>query len=190
MKRIVRTARGGRQRSESKLLPWSGSTVTQPEEASTARLLSLAGIDWTLPDRRAQRGTPALTRFYSGRILVVSNDTFERLEIEALLLAHGYTVVSASTFEEASGLLQTIPLDLVVTAVRLGAFNGIHLAMRSQWQDPQRTVIVTNESQDASLSEQAESEGVRYVARPLENPEFLANVEEALGRRNSAELMA
>ena len=116
----------------------------------------------------------------TGRILVVNTDPYDRLQLESTLLGHGYTVVSASSFKQASSLLEEIPVDLVVTSLQLGAFNGLHLAVRSQWSDPRRVVIVTVDVDDLTVRDQAEALGVRYVVRPLENAEFLACVELAL----------
>jgi DNA-binding response OmpR family regulator len=126
----------------------------------------------------------------TGRILVVSTDTYDRLQVEGLLLAHGYIVVSASSFDEASNLLEAIPIDLLVTSLHLAAFNGLHLAIRSRWCDPRRMVIVTHESYDVTVKEQTESLGVRYIVDPMENPEFLACVEQALHGGHYTKLMA
>jgi len=120
----------------------------------------------------------------------VNTDTYGRLQLEALLLAHGYTVMSASSFDEASNLLEAIPVDVLVTALHLAAFNGLHLAMRSRRSDTRRMVIITHDSFDATVKEQAESLGVRYVVEPMENPEFLACVEQALHGQHYTRLMA
>src|SRR5262245_52209846 len=109
----------------------------------------------------------------TGRILVVNADPYDRLQLEAVLLAHGYAVVSASSFKQASSLMQEIPVDLLITSLQLGAFNGLHLAVRSQWSDPRRMVIVTQDAEDPTVKEQAEALGARYIVRPIENPEFL-----------------
>jgi DNA-binding NtrC family response regulator len=152
--------------------------------------VAVPGAGPAISARRAEREASRRVRLRTGRILVVSTDGYERFQLEAMLLAHGCTVVSVSSFEEASNLLHAIPLDLIVTSLRLGAFSGIHLAMRSLWYDPRRTVILTHDSYDPTLSEQAQSLGVRYIVEPIENPEFLACVEEALSARRCTILMA
>jgi PleD family two-component response regulator len=126
----------------------------------------------------------------TGRILVVNTKTHERLQLEAMLLAHGYTVVSASGFEQANDLLEAIPVDLLVTALHLASFNGLHLAVRSRWSDSRRMVIVTHDTYDASVKELAESVGARYIVDPMENPEFFASVEQALHGGHFTELTA
>jgi DNA-binding response OmpR family regulator len=129
-------------------------------------------------------------RLRSGRILIVNTNPYARLQLEGLLLAHGYTVMSASSFEEAGKLLKAIPVDLLVTSLHLAAFNGLHLAIRSRRSDPRRMVIVTHESDDATVKEQAEALAARYIVGPMENPEFLACVEQALHGQHYTKLMA
>lgn len=188
MKRVVQ-ASGASNHASASRLPWTERTVTHTRPATTGRQTALPDAEGPTPPRQVHRGPSRFVRLHTGRILVTSADTYERLRLEAMLLAHGYTVVSASTFEEATNVLQTMPVDLIVTSIRLAAFNGLHLAMRSRSHDPQRTVIVTHDTIDLTLKEQAEAQGVRYIADPLENPEFLPSVEEALGGPYRFELM-
>jgi DNA-binding response OmpR family regulator len=134
---------------------------------------------WSSP-KAGHRATLPSIRPRTGRILIVNANPYERLELEAILLAHGHTVVSAASFNQASRVLETIPVNLLVTSVQLGPFNGLHLAIRSRWSDARRGVIVTHATYDHVVKEGAEAAGARYVVDPTENPEFLAAVEEAL----------
>jgi len=157
-----------------------------PASGRSARLRSARAVS----ARATHRTAVASVRPRTGRILIVNTKTYERLQLEAMLLAHGYTVVSASGFEQASDLLETIPVDLLITSLHLAAFNGLHLAIRSRWSDPRRLVIVTHDAYDASVKELAESAGARYVVDPIENPEFLASVEQALHGGHKTNLTA
>ena len=136
------------------------------------------------------RGVSPYLHPRTGRILVVSTDPYDRLQLEAMLLTHGYTVMSASSFEEASNLLQAIPVDLLITSLELAAFNGLHLAIRSRGYDPRRKVIITHDRYDPTLNEQAELLGVRFVADPMESPAFLECVDQALHNGRYTKLMA
>ena len=120
------------------------------------------------------------------RILLVDADRFMLHRLEASLMAMGYTVVSASTFETASQLLNECSPDMVVAAVRLGPFNGLHLAARSQSQCPGRPTIIVHPVADPVLIAQASVLGATFVASPLENPEFLLQVQAALLPLSSA----
>ena len=61
-----------------------------------------------------------------GRILLVETDDVARGRLEAAAgsLAH---VESHRRFETARAKLFRAPFDLLVTNVRLGAYNGLHL---------------------------------------------------------------
>src|SRR5438874_10326019 len=189
MKRVVRMSAMDRQAGELRMLvgtppvdgPLEAPNCGRPASARAGRAVSVK------PGNRA--GSPSLNP-RTGRILIVNTDTYGRLQLEALLLAHGYTVMSASRFDEASNLLEAIPVDVLVTALHLAAFNGLHLAMRSRRSDTRRMVIITHHSFDATVKEEAESLGVRYVVEPMENPEFLACVEQALYGGRYTKLMA
>jgi hypothetical protein len=67
----------------------------------------------------------------SFRILIVDpNSAAITSGIESALVEAGHRVASVCTFEQASLQLSLDCPDLLVTAVRLGAFNGMHLLFR------------------------------------------------------------
>jgi PleD family two-component response regulator len=189
MKRVACTSVTDRQSDESRMA-LSAPPVEGPLEAPACGLSARSTARRAAYSKPTSRAAAPSRRPRTGRILVVNTDTYNRLQLERLLLAHGYTVVSASSFDEAGSLLEAIPVDLLVTSLHLAAFNGLHLAMRSRWSDPRRMVIVTHESDDATVKTQTESLGVRYIVDPIENPEFLACVEQALHGGHYTKLMA
>lgn len=185
MKRVLRVARSpqaDRGASEPRM-PWSGSTVTRPEEAHVVGHLAATGGE---PAVEAPR-FPLRRR---PRILLVNADRFVLHRLEAILLAQGYRVVSASTFEVASDLLHAIAPDLVVADIRLEAFNGLHLATRSRCHCPRRPVIITHVSYDPVLDVHARSLRAPFIVKPLDNPEFLHRVRAALDEVRCTELLA
>jgi len=85
-----------------------------------------------------------------------------------LLTYAGYSVTAVSTFEEARARLSTIQdLSLLVADVRLGQYNGLHLALRARALHPNVRVIITDRTFDAALQSEAERIGVAYAAKPL-----------------------
>jgi DNA-binding NtrC family response regulator len=101
----------------------------------------------------------------------------------AALEEAGYLVEAVSTFAEARKLLDIALPDVLVADVQLEAFNGLHLAIRSQHEHPDLPVIVTHPSDDPFFENEAKRHGADFVARPADNPAFLAAVEGAVGRR-------
>ena len=65
------------------------------------------------------------------RILVVTADAQKRRNLAAWLSAEGYEVVLVSTFTAGKAQLADHP-DLVIADVRLGAYNGLHLAIHAR----------------------------------------------------------
>lgn len=73
-------------------------------------------------------------------------------------------VTARREFQQASRLLTTEPPDLLVTNVRLGAYNGVHLALLA---DPALTrVIVYTDEHDAGLARDAQAAGAFYERLP------------------------
>jgi DNA-binding response OmpR family regulator len=119
-------------------------------------------------------------------ILLVASDMKVLRRAENLLSEAGFLVATAATFEHATVLLTSLNPDLLVAEVRLGPFNGMHLAVRSRIDHPMLPVIITHATPDAVLETEARRHGAIFIVRPLDNPEFLPRVKEAIadhGRR-------
>src|SRR5580704_19674135 len=95
------------------------------------------------------------------RILLVEPDSRWSATTERLLSDAGYLTVAVRTFEDATRQLAVDCPDLLVTTVRLGAFNGLHLVLRCRGDYPYLPVIVTGEEEDPLLG----AEVTRYGAR-------------------------
>jgi len=63
------------------------------------------------------------------KILIVDDDPSLLEALERSFLEAGQDVRAYSSFEEARRVLQTTPFDALITDVRLGAFNGLQLAV-------------------------------------------------------------
>ena len=100
--------------------------------------------------------------------LVVDSDPVQ-LALTARVLAElSYDVLTASTFEDATRqVLATSKLSLLVSDIRLGEFNGIHLALRARSRHSKVLVIVTHESADPTLEFEAKQLGAVYVIKPV-----------------------
>jgi DNA-binding response OmpR family regulator len=116
----------------------------------------------------------------SYRILLVDPDSRSSAAIERSLSGAGYVVVSVREFEDATWQLAVDRPDLLVTAVRLGAFNGLHLVLRCRGDYPDLPVIVTGEEEDPLLGAEVSRYGARFVPRSLEPARLLRLVSELL----------
>jgi DNA-binding response OmpR family regulator len=99
---------------------------------------------------------------------------------DAMLSEAGHLVASVSSFADAQKLLASVTPDLLVTDLRLEAFNGLHLAIRSRMERPGMPVIVTSAWPDPVSETEAKRHGAEFVPAPLTNPEFLQHVQSAI----------
>jgi DNA-binding response OmpR family regulator len=119
------------------------------------------------------------------RILLVEPDSRWSAATERLLSEAGYLTVSVQTFNDAIRQLAVNGPDLLVTAVRLGPFNGLHLVLRGRGDYPYLPIIVTGEEQDPLLADEVTRYGARFVPKSLEPERFLHLVTELLPGQSS-----
>lgn len=97
------------------------------------------------------------------QILLVEPDEASRANLQALARVLG-NVESCATFEAARARLLTSPVDVLVTNIRLGDFNGLHLVYLSQSSEsPAPRAIVYNDGQDIGLAREAQRAGAVYI---------------------------
>jgi len=89
-------------------------------------------------------------------------------ETEQVLRSAGHVVTRAFGFQEAKRWLQHAPPDLLMTDVRLGAYNGLHLVIRAHVEHPGMPAIVVDADHDPVLEREANGAGATYVAKPFE----------------------
>jgi len=116
------------------------------------------------------------------RALIILVNANKRLlkRLETMLAGEGHRVIAASSFARASELLRSRTPDMLIADTRLGAHNGLHLAIRTHFAHPDVRVLITHPSPDTVVEDEARHYGAGFVAAPLTNPGFLASVEDAL----------
>lgn len=115
-------------------------------------------------------------------ILVVDADPLTLSMTVECLRGAGHRAATAATFEEAKQLLVTNSPDILITDIRLGAFNGLHLVLRRQFYQPESASIVTSAHVDRMLESEARAMNVPYLLKPLERVELLTLVDMMLGK--------
>jgi FixJ family two-component response regulator len=98
------------------------------------------------------------------RVLVVAPSAHVSSKLAASLRAAGYALIVASDFVAAKALLDTRP-DCLITEVKLGAYNGLHLAIRAAGQ---RTPTIVIGDTDPILQAEAERQQAAFLTTPVD----------------------
>jgi two-component system, NtrC family, response regulator AtoC len=126
------------------------------------------------------------------RVLVVDDEENLRLVLKTLLRRHGYEVETASSGEEALGLVDSFGPDVVLTDVRMPKMGGLDLLTTLRAKGNDATVIVMSAYGNMDLAIDAMKTGAYdYVQKPFKPDEVVlalrkAEEREALRRENRA----
>jgi len=82
-----------------------------------------------------------------------------------LLEGAGLAVVGCRNFQDAREYLQGHTPGVLVTDVRLGAYNGLHLVLLARQRASSMPVIVYSAHDDQALREEAHSFGAVYLQK-------------------------
>lgn len=107
------------------------------------------------------------------KILIVDDDVALLEGVENTFKAAGEDATASSSFEVAKRLLRSDKYDVLITDVRLGAFNGLQLALLARDLYPSITLIVFSGFDDPVLRAEAEQLGAAYVVKPISGTALL-----------------
>jgi DNA-binding NtrC family response regulator len=122
-----------------------------------------------------------------GVVLLVNADDVVLRRTEWNLARAGFSIAAVSSFEEARRLLAILEPDLLIADVRLGAFNGLHLAARSYLDRPDMPVFITYPQPDPIFERAAAKCRARFIVAPADNPDLVNEVQAALKAAIGAE---
>lgn len=112
-------------------------------------------------------------------ILVVDDDLALLDALERAFKEAGQRQVTAlGNFEDAKRALRAQHFDVLVTDVRLGAFNGLQLAVLAKDLHPGIQLIVFSGFDDPVLRQDAEALGAAYLLKPVTSRELLSRIGE------------
>lgn len=104
-----------------------------------------------------------MAKIIEGRaVLVVDTDHSRLKELERQALRAGVSIITASSFEAARQHMRHARPAVLIAALRLGAYNGLHLAVILLHDRPDSDAIVFCENR--SLGGEPGSVGARFLS--------------------------
>jgi DNA-binding response OmpR family regulator len=113
-----------------------------------------------------------MTQPRAKRVLIVDDDLLLVGALERSLSDGGFDVVAHTTFEGARHALRNEKFDAMLTDVRLGAFNGIQLAVVARDAYPDMQIIVFSGFDDPTLRSEAAHINATYLVKPVSGEEL------------------
>ena len=118
-------------------------------------------------------------------VLVVEPTLEDLLQTTSRLSRRGFRVTAADGFAQAKLVIASRPPALLVTAVRLGAYNGLHLVLRAKSSRPDVATIVMSAVNDPVLQADAEAMGATFIVTPVDEKDLIAAVLQTVFRSDA-----
>ena len=106
-------------------------------------------------------------------VLIVDDDEAVLDMFTGILRQAGHDVTSFSLFESAKAYLSAAKPDVLISDVRLGAFNGLQLVVFAKLQHPEMIAIVLTGYDDPVLRTEAAHAGASYLVKPIDSERLL-----------------
>jgi DNA-binding response OmpR family regulator len=107
--------------------------------------------------------------------LIVEPSIADAVFLVTTLSALGFSVTVSDRFQEAKARLR-VPPALLVTEIRLGEYNGLHLVLRGKSARVEMAAVVTSRVTDSVLQAEAERMGATFVLKPITLEELRAAI--------------
>jgi DNA-binding NtrC family response regulator len=120
----------------------------------------------------------------SPSVLIVDCDRESLDGLMAVMAGAGYRVTGVQSFEEGRRALDGSP-DVLVTGIRLGAYNGLQLIIRGRALNPRLRAIVVTAHPDLVVRREAEQLHALYMVKPVDPARLLDQVAQAMGRSSA-----
>ena len=112
------------------------------------------------------------------RVLVVDDEPNLLEGIKMAFESETRDVTACRTFEDARSRLLSEDFECLVTDVRLGAFNGLQLAVIARDRNPGIGIVVFSGFDDPVLRQEAARLNAAYVLKPVTAERLLELVDE------------
>ena len=108
--------------------------------------------------------------------VIVVGESDDVTLVTSVLSSDAFHLTVFHRFADAKALLVSNPPDILVTGLRLGEYNGLHLVLRGKAARPQLAAVVMSDIDDRVLAREAENLGATFVVKPMEPIELAAAI--------------
>ncbi len=116
------------------------------------------------------------------QILVVDDEPQITRVLRTALSGHGYLVRTAADGDEAAGMMQNWPPDLVITDLAMPNMGGLELCRRVRARSQVPIIVLSVRGAESVKVEALDAGADDYVTKPFNMNELLARVRAALRR--------
>jgi DNA-binding response OmpR family regulator len=120
-------------------------------------------------------------------VLVVEPTLSDAIAVASTLTKHHFQVTLAESFVKAKERIGSRPPDVLITDIRLGEYNGLHLVLRATALRARTAAIVLSSSMDEVLRADAEAMGATFMVKPVSERDLAAAVFRTLSRQRGAQ---
>jgi DNA-binding NtrC family response regulator len=121
-------------------------------------------------------------------VLVVETERRRRGKTAFWLRAEGYRVDVADSFEQAREKIDISTPACLITSVKLGIYNGLHLIARTRCSHSSVAFVLMHDVSDPVLESEAHSHDSEFLVVPCHQDELLDAVRQSfLTARKSAD---
>ena len=112
-------------------------------------------------------------------LIIVNPDPAVLAEQLVCFQREGFAVAGTTSFVDARALIAVFHPNALVTAIRIGEYNGLHLAILARTKYGDLPTIVLG-GEDPVLEREAENTGAQYVLTPIHPGELVTVVRRAM----------
>jgi DNA-binding NtrC family response regulator len=109
-------------------------------------------------------------------ILLVDTRLAALRQTAELIRGDGHDVIEAASFDSAKRALVAQRPALLISSLKLAAFNGLHLVHFGRLAQPDLNAIIIFQRADAVLQAEAEQVGASFLVEPVQTEALLALV--------------
>jgi DNA-binding NtrC family response regulator len=118
------------------------------------------------------------------KVLVVDGETPDTRRLIAFLEANGYEVLWARDGEAAHNILESEPVNVIISELRVHRIDGMRLLSIAKARNPEICVIVITKEADVELATEAMRQGAYdFQAKPLNLEKIRAVIERGISHQ-------